>query len=164
MKIWILAGILALAAFVAPAQAQQQGVVLYGPGQIIINSNNPLPIWNAAPPGVVANGSSVQSNALAQAQIAPVAGKTAWICGFRATSGGATAAGLISVTVQNILGGTQSYQMGIPAGVTLAATPVGAEFTPCIPATGSGVTIQVNEPAAGTGNTGQSVSAWGYWQ
>lgn len=91
-----------------------------------------------------------------------VAGSTTYLTGFEVTGTGATAASVIVVTVTGILGGTKSYIIAIPAGVTTPITPLQVEFSRPIPASGPNQAITVSVPSFGAGNTNEAVTAHGY--
>jgi hypothetical protein len=91
-------------------------------------------------------------------------GATENITGFTISGLGATAGSAIAVTVTGLAGGTQTYEVGIPAGVTTPMGPFQVNFNPPYPASGVGVNIVVNVPSFGSGNTNASVVATGYNQ
>lgn len=105
--------------------------------------------------GNVANASGV-------ATLTSTATKTAYISGFQVTGSGATAASVISVTVAGLLGGTSTYTMTIPAGATVAVTPLIVSFYPPLPASAVNTDIVVTAPAFGAGNTNATVNAQGF--
>jgi hypothetical protein len=87
--------------------------------------------------------------------------KTTAICGFSITSGGATGAIVVQVTVTNVFGGTMTFTYEDPSGASSGATPLNVPFNPCIPATTQNQTIVVTLPALGAGVTAANVNAWG---
>lgn len=91
-----------------------------------------------------------------------VAGQTTFISGFEITGLGATAAATVTVTVTGVLGGTKTYQIAIPAGVTLGITPLVVEFARPIPANAANVAIAVVATSPGAGNTAFAVTAHGF--
>lgn len=96
------------------------------------------------------------------ATLTSATGRTAFISGFVVSGLGATAAGASAVTVTGCIGGTQTYQFAVPAGVTLASTPLVVNFPMPIAATGSNVNIVISAATFGAGNTNANVTAFGY--
>lgn len=94
--------------------------------------------------------------------LAALAGATTYITGFEITGDGATGASIITITVTGVLGGTKTYFLTIPAGVSTAITPLIVEYARPIPASGLNVAIVVNVPSFGSGNTNAAVTAHGY--
>jgi hypothetical protein len=90
------------------------------------------------------------------------ANRTTYICGFAATSGGATAAAVVNLTVTNIVTGTMSYTYGANTGAGVPTAPLVVQFNPCLPANAANTTIVVSMPSLGTGNTNAAVNAWGF--
>lgn len=130
------------------------------------NRTTPLPValGSGLPFGATAlNASSGNvANTAATATLAGAAGKTTYISGFEITSGGATAAALVSATVTGLLGGTATYTYGCVAGATTANAPLVVTFTPPQPASAVNTAIVVSLPALGAGNTNATVVAHGY--
>lgn len=118
----------------------------------------------ASPSSGISAASGNVANASAVATLAAVAGKTTYISGLTITAGGATAGALVSATVAGLSGGTATYTIGAPTGVTVAATPMVLQFNPPLPASAVNTAIVVTLPALGAGNTNAAVSAWGYQQ
>lgn len=102
------------------------------------------------------------ANAAATATLAGVAGQTTFLAGFEVTGLGATAAGFSTVTVTGLLGGTRTYEIAVPAGVTTPITPLIVEFTRPIPANAVNTSIVVSATAFGAGNTNAEASAHGF--
>lgn len=88
--------------------------------------------------------------------------KMAYINGFAVTGAGATAASVIAVTVTGVVGGTQRYNMAIPAGAAVAVTPLIVNFPMPLSATGYGTDIVVSAASFGAGNTNAAVVAYGF--
>jgi len=107
--------------------------------------------------------SSTGANSAITATLAAQAGKTNYLSGFEVTAGGATAGSIINVTVTGVLGGTMTYAVSVPTGVTLGASLV-VEFPLPIPASAVNTAIVVNVPAAGSGSTVQTAVAHGFYQ
>jgi len=113
-------------------------------------------------PVPISNSSGNVAAATATATLPAATGKTTYLSGFAITGAGATAASVISATVTNVNGGTQTYSLAIPAGAAVGVTPLIVYFDPSLPATGSNTTIVVSAPTFGAGNTNATVNAWGY--
>jgi hypothetical protein len=112
----------------------------------------------------VSSSSGNQANASAAATLAAVAGKTNFLTGFDVTAAGATAAGVVTGTITGVLGGTRSFTFAVPAGATVAATPLVVEFLHPLQASAVNTAIVVTLPALGAGNTNATVNAQGFYQ
>ena len=137
--------------------------VIYDPAV----SNNPIVrvvnAFDAAAGGTeLISASGNKAAAAGTATLTPSATTTAYISGFEVTGAGATGASNILVTVTGLLGGTTTYVMTIPAGVTTAVSPLMVEFSPALPASAINTAIVVNVPSFGAGNTNAAVVAHGY--
>lgn len=110
----------------------------------------------------VVAGSGVVSNASAAATLAATPSVTNYLSGFEITAGGATAAGLVTVTVSGLLGGSRTYVFGVPAGAAAIAAPLVVTFPAPLPASAANTAIAVTVPALGAGNTHAAVVAHGY--
>lgn len=106
--------------------------------------------------------SGTVANTPASAQLGAVAGRTTYLSGFEVTAGGATAGSVLDVTVTGP-GQTLHYAFTIPTGAAVPANPLIVEFSDPIPAAAPNTAITVACPAAGAGNTGQAVTAHGYY-
>lgn len=100
--------------------------------------------------------------ATATATLTSSAGRVAYIAGFVVTGAGATAGSVISVTVTGTVGGTQTYSLVIPAGVTTSISPLNIAFSMPIAASSTNTNIVVSAPSFGAGNTNAAVVAYGY--
>lgn len=100
--------------------------------------------------------------ATATATLTSSAGRIAYINGFTVSGLGATAAQASAITVTGVLGGTQTYQFSVPAGATVAATPVTVNFPMPVPASAPNTNIVVSVASFGAGNTNANVTAYGY--
>ena len=103
------------------------------------------------------------ANSSTVATLAAQAGKTNYLTGFEVTAGGATAGALINATVTGLSGGTLTYAISIPTGVTLGTSLV-VEFTQPIPASAVNTAVSVTVPAAGSGSTVETATAHGFYQ
>jgi hypothetical protein len=110
----------------------------------------------------VSSSSGNVAAASAVATLAAAAGKTTYISGFDVTGGGATAGSIITATVTGLLGGTQSYNIAVPTGVTLGITPLAVVFNPPFPASAVNTAIVVTVPSLGAGNTNAVANARGF--
>lgn len=87
-----------------------------------------------------------------------VAGKTTFICGFAATSYGATADNGF-VQINGVVGGNAMYFAFVTPATGQGALVV--PFRPCIPASAPNTAITIQQPAPGAGG-GSGINAWGY--
>jgi hypothetical protein len=123
-------------------------------GGVLLGCSRMLPSADA---GRTDNQLAAQANG-ANAPLAPSiggsAGTTAYVTGFQVTGLGATAATTVTVTLTGVLGGTVSYPLAIPAGVTTPITPLLVIFGGRgLQASAAGQAIALNVPAFGAGNT-----------
>lgn len=100
--------------------------------------------------------------ATATATLAAALNRTTYISGFDVTGAGATAAAVVNLTITGLLGGTRTYTMVAPAGVTTSLTPLVVLFDPPLPASAPNTAIVVSLPTLGAGNTNVTVNAQGY--
>lgn len=100
--------------------------------------------------------------ATATATLTSTTGRTAYLNGFVVSGLGATAGQASAITVTGVLGGTQTYQMSVPTGATVAATPVVVNFPMPVPASATNTNIVVSVVSFGAGNTNANVTAYGY--
>lgn len=124
----------------------------------LVRSTSPYP--QGATPITAASGNVAA--ATAAATLAAVAGKTTYITGFAVTGTGATAALAVSVTVTNTITGTLTYTYAAAAGVAVENTPLIINFAHPIPANAVNTTIVVSCPTLGSGNTNNTVVAYGF--
>jgi hypothetical protein len=122
------------------------------------------------PPGAANTGQTgvtASSTGGAQANnctLAAVAGKTNYVTGFEVTGAGATAAGVISITLTGIISGTLNYSLAIPAGANAGVPPLVVQFTEPIPASAVNTALTLNVPSFGAGNTNASAALHGFYQ
>lgn len=120
------------------------------------------PLWtNQQGAGVWS--SDLVANAIANATIPAVAGKTAYITGFDFYSCGATAANSTYGIISG-LAHTPVYPIGVVAGPDTQNTPIVRDFPNPIPATGPNVAITVTFNALGAGNTKACVNVYGFYK
>lgn len=86
----------------------------------------------------------------------------AYVSGFRISGLGATGASSIQPQLTGVLGGSQNYNMDIPAGVAVGVTPLVITFNPPMPAVAVNTPIVINVPSFGAGNTQAHAEIWGY--
>jgi hypothetical protein len=84
-----------------------------------------------------------------------------YISGFEFTGAGATGASVVALTVTGTVGGTLTYNVAVPAGVSTGVSLI-VEFNPPIPANALNTNIVVSIPTLGAGNTNSAVVAHGY--
>ena len=180
-------GLLLLLAFGAPqfarAQVGTNVVTGYacpsGTNVVAVGNNRPLimtqdgalcvkgvyalaPYASAQTPVSAASGNV--ANAPASASMAAVVAKTNYVCGVEFTASGATAASVVSPTITGLSGGTVTYTFAAPVGVSVEATPLLLQFTPCLSASAVNTAITATLPALGSGNTNATVSIHGFYQ
>jgi hypothetical protein len=113
------------------------------------------------PQGSTASG----ANASEVASITPAAGVLAFVTALRIDGLGATAAAQVTATLTGVLGGTRSYPVSVPAGVTVPITPVQDSFgTRGLQNSAAGQQISLTVPAFGAGNTLEEAEITGYFQ
>jgi hypothetical protein len=117
--------------------------------------------------GIVPPGTPIyaSANGAAQANNATLtipSAKMGYLDGFDVDGLGATAASAIAVTVTGLIGGTLTFQFGIPAGVGVPVT-FSKRFNPPLKASAVNTNIVVNVPTFGSGNTAASTNAYGHY-
>jgi hypothetical protein len=112
------------------------------------------------------SGNEADATATATLSAPVVAGvqRQAYLCGFSATAGGATAASVVSITVTGLAAGTATWTYGAVTGATTPSAPLVVVFPACLPESAPGTGIAVSMPALGTGNTNAAVNAWGFYR
>lgn len=114
----------------------------------------------SASSGNVANAAAVAT--LPAIPAAPPLGAGQWkVTGVEITAAGATGASVVTATVTGLLGGTMSYTVAVPAGVTAAINPIAVPFNPPLDGI-AGSAIVLTLPALGAGNTNAAVVIHGY--
>jgi hypothetical protein len=136
----------------------------WGPLQVSTPNGQPLPVLPASqypaastPITASATGTTGATTATMTGQ----SGRTMYICGFQIAAN-ATAAVTGTATITGTVSGTMSFtQFTAPlaSGIGVTTSP----FSPCVPASGKGVSIAVVSAAPGT-NGNVSVAGWGYVQ
>jgi hypothetical protein len=90
------------------------------------------------------------------------AGKMGYLDGFDIDGLGATAASAIVVTVAGLLGGTLTYEVGIPAGVGVPLS-YSKRFNPPLQCNAVNTNIVVTVPTFGAGNVAASTNVYGHY-
>ena len=85
-----------------------------------------------------------------------------YLTGFEATAGGATVGACVNLTITGLLGGTATYTVCAPTGVTVMGTPLVVPFIPKLSSSAINTAIVVSMPGLGAGNTNATVVAHGY--
>lgn len=124
--------------------------------------NTALPQANNGPAVAVTNSSGNVAAGTATATMPAVVNRTNWISGFEFTSAGATAASVVNCTLSGVIGGPMNFVLAVVAGATLGNTPLIAEFTNPIPASGINVAISASCPSLGAGNTNATMNVHGF--
>jgi len=119
---------------------------------------NPYPV-DATP---LTGTSGNVANAQAQATLAPVVGKTNYICGLTVSGGGSTAGAGVTVTVAGTTGSSIFFPVMAPAGVLVPLPGLQLSFVPPIPASAANVAIVATLPALGAGNTHAGITIHGF--
>jgi len=120
-----------------------------------------LAVSSLLPAGAHIEASTTAAAAAQSPALAAAAGKTTYITGFAVTGGGATAASVIRITVDGTA--TQlNFDLAIPAGATLGATPLNIVFPRPIPASAVNSAITLNVPSFGAGNTIAAAAVYGF--
>lgn len=110
----------------------------------------------------ISNSSGNVAASAATATLTSASGRTVYITGFTVTGAGATAASVIAVTVTGVIGGTQTYNLAVPAGATVAVPQMTVNFPLPLAASSTNVNIVVSAASFGAGNTNAAVVAYGY--
>lgn len=135
-------------------------------GPFMVAVNNTIAVTPSILPAGATSKSAFSGNVAAGAAnatiAAPGAGITTWVTGFEVTGAGATAATVVNVTLTGMLGGTITYTIVVPAGVTTTIEPLIVEFNVPLPASGPNVAVAINVPSFGAGNTNVTSSIHGY--
>lgn len=104
-------------------------------------------------------------NAQQVATITPGAGIFAFITALRIDGLGATAAAVVNATLTGVQGGTRTYPVNVPLGVTVPVTPVTDSFgTRGLQSSAVATPISLTVPAFGAGNTLEEAEINGYFQ
>lgn len=120
-----------------------------------------MPVFDyTASTPITASSGNVAASAAA-ATLTSAAGRLVYLTGFAVTGAGATGASVIAVTVTGCIGGTMTFNMAIPAGVSTAVTPLIVTFPYPIAATGYNTNIVVSAASFGAGNTNAATVAHG---
>lgn len=135
-----------------PVQTQLLGL----DGITPVSPTGPLP----AAAVTAQKGSGSVAAAAATATIAAVAGKTNYLTGFLISGVGATAAGISTLTITGLLGGTITIPVAIP--VTPAAVFVPWSFASPMAASAVNTAISASVTSFGAGSTDASVTVTGY--
>jgi hypothetical protein len=114
------------------------------------------------PPGLPVYATAASGGAAAaSAALAAVANKMNYLDGFDIDGLGATAGASVALTITGALGGTLTYNYGVPAGVTV---PVRSSyrFNPPLQALAVNTAITVAVASFGAGNTASSMNVYGH--
>jgi hypothetical protein len=136
--------LLGLLIVLAPLYAIAQNIVGYPPGA------EPITASATGTTGAVA------------ATLSAVSGRTTYICGFAATSGGTTTPTAADLTITGTVSGTLHFTY-VSGGATTQGA-LGVPFPQCIPASAPNTAIVVTQPAGGTGTGAAATTTWGYHQ
>jgi hypothetical protein len=122
-----------------------------------------IAITSDIPPGTPFYATSGASGGAAQvtAAITATANRMGYCTGFDIDGLGATAGSAIAVTLSGILGGTLTWEVGIPAGVTVPFT-YSKRFNPPLQASGVNTAMTLTVPSFGSGNTQSNANIYGF--
>ncbi len=164
------AAMILCSAMASPAQAQFVGqpfwlsdptsVCTY-PGRSgcpVVEASEPLPYGATAE----ASSSGDVAAATATATLAGAASKFTYITGLQISGGGATGASVIQCTITGAIGGTETIEVGVIAGATLAIAPVQVSFAKPLQSSAVNTSIVASCPSFGSGNAHAAVSAQGF--
>lgn len=141
------------------------------PNMTLVNADNQTVVtgWNTTGTGLLPTGatqkqiaSSVVSAAVALANLTGVPNKFTYITGFTVAGLGATAAGVIVVTISGTANGATTYGYPVPAGVGVAGPVMTIAFNPPLISNAVNTDISVSAASFGAGNVGAMCSAQGY--
>jgi len=110
----------------------------------------------------ISSSSGNVAAAAATATLTSATGRLAYISGFVLTGSGATATSVIAVTVTGVIGGTMTFNVVVPAGVTAQTPTLAVTFPVPVAASAYGTNIVVSAPSFGAGNTNAAMVAYGY--
>jgi hypothetical protein len=102
------------------------------------------------------------ANATATATLAGTSGKTTYIQGFTVSGSGSTLGLPVTVTVTGTVSGTLHFTYTAGIGVLVGNQPLIINFPISIAASAQNTSIVVSCPALGSGNTNNTVIAYGY--
>lgn len=162
--VWIPAGDVTIVTVRSNVYPCVIGWAYTDPGMVVRSGFAETGILGAATGVVDVINSATGAAAAIAATLPAVAGHTNYLAGFEVTGAGATAASVIAVTVTGVVGGTITYYIAVPAGVTTSITPLVVEFSRPLAASGPNVAIAVNVASFGAGNTSAAVVAHGFRQ
>jgi hypothetical protein len=122
-----------------------------------------LALTSVLPPGTPFYATSGASGGAAScsAAITATANLMNYCTGFDIDGLGATAGSAIAVTLAGILGGTLTWEVGIPAGVTVPFT-YSRRFDPPLQASAIDTAITLTVPSFGSGNTQSNCNIYGF--
>ena len=113
-------------------------------------------------PAVISACASVTTSATTSA-VFTHDGSTYWfISGFEVTYGGATAGSVKQVTLSGLLGGTLTYELVVPTGVTTGGYPLIVDFEVPLAGVDQNTDVVLALPAMGAGQVGASAVLHGY--
>ena len=127
-----------------------------------IFSETPFPGGTGTSTSFSASSGNVAAG-VATATGSTASGKTTYLTSYTVTGSGATAASVITCTITGLLGGTQSFTIAVPAGVTTGITPIHQEYRFPLQASAANTAITTSCPSFGSGNTNATVSETGFY-
>lgn len=110
----------------------------------------------------IAHGSGNVANAIATATLVSAASKRTHLTKVVVHGAGATGASVVALTITGLTGGTRTFNIVVPAGVTTSIVPLILDFEGGFPASADNTPIVASLAAFGAGNTNAGVSVYGY--
>ena len=113
------------------------------------------------PATVVSKSASNTTSGTLAATLANDGANFWYVSGFEITIGGATAGSIIAATLAGVQGGTITYNLAVPTGVTTGLV-FSREFNSVLAGVSQSTDITLALPATGAGSTGASICLHGY--
>lgn len=115
-----------------------------------------------APSPVFTASASTSTTGTVAATLTTGTGDTFWYCcGFEIAYGGATAGSIVNATLSGLLGGTITYPLAVPTGVTSGAL-IQVEFPMALIQAAVATPVVLTVPALGAGSTNVGVALHGF--
>lgn len=127
-----------------------------GDGSVKVN-------WSEYPSSAtVLHVTTVGAAAALSASLASTASQTTYLQGYAISGGGATAAATLTATISGLTGTNMAVGYFVTTGTTIGSSPVIVNFTRAIPASGTNISVTINLPSLGAGNSSTVLSIFGY--
>lgn len=96
------------------------------------------------------------------ASFAASASLTNYLQGFAITGTGATTSSVFTATIAGLIGGTMSVPVVVTTGTLVANVSIFRDFVRAIPASAANISLTLNLPSLGAGNSLSIISMYGY--